>query len=415
MFARLSATLLLALACAAHPLVNVARTDHSLVSLPIAKHLNLTGPAKLIKHDQLRARKLFGTHNPSLNAFAADASGSDEVALTNTLVSYTVKVEIGSPPTTYELIVDTGSSNTWIGARYPGWHPTSTSHSTSHPVHVNYGSGYFAGMEVSDRIKIGDLVIDNQSLGSASYSKGFNAVDGILGIGPTILTKGTTVPSNAIIPTVVDTAAQEGLISERYVGIYFQPPTKNDEMSGVLTFGHADSSKFTGSLYEVPITTHSPASNYVGIDQSITYGSSGVSILPQSSGIVDTGTTLILLATSAFNEYMKATGASLDERVGLLSIPANRYKNLESLYFLIGSKTFELTPNAQIWPRSLNEEIGGSADKVYLIVGDAGDNTPDGLRFINGQTFLERFYTTYDSTKNTFGIAETEYTRYEGN
>ena len=42
------------------------------------------------------------------------------------------------------------------------------------------------------------------------------------------------------------------------------------------------------------ITTASPASEFVGIDQTVTYA--GQQLLT-SSGIVDTGTTLFLLAT----------------------------------------------------------------------------------------------------------------------
>ena len=44
-----------------------------------------------------------------------------------------------------------------------------------------------------------------------------------------------------------------------------------------------------------PATSTSPASNYWGIDQSLTYGST--SIMDTTAGIVDTGTTLILLPT----------------------------------------------------------------------------------------------------------------------
>ncbi len=65
--------------------------------------------------------------------------------------------------------------------------------------------------------------------------------------------------------------------------------------------------------------------------------------------------------------------------------------------------------------RQLNAQIGGATDKVYLVISDAGPSAPPGLDFISGQAFLERFYTTYDSQNNKFGIAETAYTRYEGN
>ena len=45
-----------------------------------------------------------------------------------------------------------------------------------------------------------------------------------------------------------------------------------------------------------PITSVSPSSHYVGVDQEITYGDNQT-VLPSGSGILDTGTTLILLAT----------------------------------------------------------------------------------------------------------------------
>ena len=46
-----------------------------------------------------------------------------------------------------------------------------------------------------------------------------------------------------------------------------------------------------------PITTAQPANQYVGIEQSITYGDGSITILQSTAGIVDTGTTLLLLAT----------------------------------------------------------------------------------------------------------------------
>lgn len=47
-----------------------------------------------------------------------------------------------------------------------------------------------------------------------------------------------------------------------------------------------------------PLTRTFPASRYWGIDQSIRYGNS-TPILETTAGIVDTGTTLILVASGA--------------------------------------------------------------------------------------------------------------------
>lgn len=139
-------------------------------------------------------------------------------------------------------------------------------------------------------------------------------------------------------------------------------------------------------------TTSSPANKYVGIDQSITYGLDNLPLVPLTSGIVDTGTSLILFTTGmvtlsvrpsyiqlitphvdAYNRYVNATGATFDEDVGLLSLPADQFWNLQSLFFNINGvrishllvySTFsqflnsfqlqyEFTNDAQIWPRSV--------------------------------------------------------------
>lgn len=69
--------------------------------------------------------------------------------------------------------------------------------------------------------------------------------------------------------------------------------------------------------------------------------------------------------------------------------------------------TFELTANAQIWPRSLNTAIGGTTSRVYLIVGDLGTPSGEGFDFVNGYTFLERFYSVFDTANKRVGFATT--------
>jgi len=92
--------------------------------------------------------------------------------------------------------------------------------------------------------------------------------------------------------------------------------------------------------------------------------------------------------SDAFDKYQAATGGTLDSSTGLLKISSEQYNNLSSLYFQIGDVSYELTPNAQIWPRSLNTAIGGTADSIYLIIADIGSNSGSGQDFINGYCFL---------------------------
>ena len=71
---------------------------------------------------------------------------------------------------------------------------------------------------------------------------------------------------------------------------------------------------FLGDVNYVPITSTQPAGNYWGIDQTVSYGDN-TSLLDTTAGIVDTGTTLILLASDAFQTYQSATGAKEDSWV----------------------------------------------------------------------------------------------------
>ena len=90
----------------------------------------------------------------------------------------------------------------------------------------------------------------------------------------------------------------------------------------------------------------------------------------------------------AFQKYQSLTGGTPDSATGLLSITSDQYANLLPLVFEIGGIPYELTPNAQIWPRSLNSVIGGTSDGIYLIVNDIGFLPGSGIDFMIGYTFL---------------------------
>ena len=162
------------------------------------------------------------------------------------------------------------------------------------------------------------------------------------------------------VPTAIDDLSSQNKISSEIIGISFNPTTSLSSSNGELTFGGVDQSKYTGSITYTPITKTSPSKHYWGIDQSVTYGSSNSGIISMTAGIVDTGTTLVLFASDAYNRYKSIAGATVDNRTGLLKISSSQYSKLQSLYFNIGGTRFEFTSNAQIWPRQLNGHIGGS-------------------------------------------------------
>ena len=319
-----------------------------------------------------------------------------------------------------------------------------------------------------------DLVITGQGVGVASRSSGFDGVDGILGIGPTDLTGKSsilslkfslndvssslegTVSGVSEVPTVTDNLFTQGTISEKVVGVYFAPTNSLETTNGELTFGGVDSSLITGSIAYTPITSTSPSSFYFGIDQSITYGSdSGSTVLSATAGIVDTGTTLVLIASDAFATYRSLTGAVEDNATGLLRISSANYANLQSLFFNVGGTSYEFTKNAQVCnclmpfcdvitsfqlprhglelstPPSVDQPaISTLSSQTYVFPSPAptsfsysptlvthicltlqlGSNSGEGFDFINGYTFLERYYSVFDTTNNRVGFASTSET-----
>jgi hypothetical protein len=138
-----------------------------------------------------------------------------------------------------------------------------------------------------------------------------------------------TVTRTSSVPTVIENLYKQKQIETESIGIYYAPTTRKGEFNGEITFGGADKSRYVASLsssytfslrtvisvvdniHYVPITQQSPANRYWGVDQTLSYGKDKVIL--QSAGIIDTGTTLLLLATDAFRAYQDATGAVLDE------------------------------------------------------------------------------------------------------
>ncbi|KAJ7051990.1 aspartic peptidase A1 [Mycena amicta] len=383
----------------------------SFISLPISRRFNFTGSATIVQADLARVHTIKSRKSAKISA-QARAVVSEPVS--NQVVSYIASVGVGSPITTYDLIVDTGSSNTWVGAKQ-AYVRTSTSTQTSNIIFVNYGNNVFMGTEFTDQVTLASgLVIAKQSIGVASHPANFGGVDGFLGMGPVNLTIGTlTNARTTSIPTVTDNLFSQGTITSHLIGISFAPTTVLAVTNGEINFGGIDSSRFTGAVTFTSITSTSPATDYWGINQSISYG--GRTILASTAGIVDTGMTVIYIADDAFNLYQRSTGAVLDANTGLLRVTSAQFAALQNLNFVIGGTTFALTPNAQIWPRALNTAIGGSASSIYLVVANLGTPSGVGLDFINGCAFLERFYVVFDSGNRRIGFATTPSTTATSN
>jgi hypothetical protein len=204
-----------------------------------------------------------------------------------------------------QLIIDTGSSNTWVGAN-TRFEPDSNSKTTNQAVAVSYGSGQFRGTEYTAPVSFAGLTVAQQSVGVANTTMGFSGVDGILGVGPVGLTAGT-VEGGAPVPTFMNNLAGQRAIPAEVLGVAFAPENGNDghDANGELTLGDVDSSKYTGALTYAPLLTTGAAAPYWGIE--IGAMALGSAALANATGaIVDTGSPPSVHSAILANERMQA-------------------------------------------------------------------------------------------------------------
>jgi hypothetical protein len=373
-------------AVSASPVELKART----AVLPLKFVSNVTSIKNIVARGQARINKFNGF--PTIVAAPEASSGS----VTNEDETYVAPVTIGG--TTWQLIVDTGSSNTWCGAQ-SSCEKTSTGTSTGGTISVSYGSGSFSGKEYKDTVSFGGLTVSSQSIGSATTSSGFDGVDGIIGFGPVDLTE-DTVSNVDTVPTFLNNLYSEGTISTEVLGVSFQPESGSDtdDTNGELTLGGIDSSKYTGTLTYHDTATSGDASEYWGISiASFTYGST--TLESSASGIVDTGTTLIYIPTSAYDKFLTAADGKTDSSSGLAVFTTEPTSNFG---IKIGSTTYTLTPAQYLVPSSQYTYYGLTSGKYYAYINDGGSS---GVDTIIGQKFLENYYAVFDTTNSRIGFA----------
>ncbi|KAG2358355.1 aspartic proteinase [Suillus spraguei] len=375
---------------------------NSLITLPMTRRLTFSNVTDILRHDEARmaAIREYSTHGPRA-----------DLPLLNFGMGYTVDVNIGSPPTTYRLVVESSSSITWVGT--DNKYVSLTGVDTGKLVAVDYRyGGSFQGTIFEDSLAFTDeLSIIGMPIAVASTPRGTVGFDGVLGIGPTVSSLGALRNPDLrgdTIPPVTDHLFRQRSILQPVVGIFFRPVVQGAVNYGQLTFGGSNRDMHYSEIKYTPVTTTFPSSQYWGINQSIAYGD--MELLPYSAGVVDCGCTFLYIASDAYESYRIATGSIVNAANGLLQVTTRDYNTLRPLRFHIGEETYNFRRNAQIWPRSLNHVVHGNADDIFLVVKRLDTPIGEGCDFINGYVFLERFYTVFDAGTSRVGFARTPFT-----
>ena len=107
-------------------------------------------------------------------------SGGNQLVNQNTDSSYYGSLAIGTPPVSFDVILDTGSSDLWLAGQgcqtcesVPTFKPSrsSTFKNLSAPFHITYGSGAADGILGSDVVQMAGFQVPQQTFGKCFYRR----------------------------------------------------------------------------------------------------------------------------------------------------------------------------------------------------------------------------------------------------
>ncbi|KAF3483782.1 uncharacterized protein GIQ15_03106 [Arthroderma uncinatum] len=309
---------------------------------------------------------------------------------------YFSEISIGTPPQTFKVVLDTGSSNLWV----PGADCTSiacflhtkydssasstfTKNGTSFA--IRYGSGSLEGFVSQDNVQIGDLKIKDQLFAEATSEPGlafaFGRFDGILGLGY------NTIAVNGITPPFYKMVEQK-LVDEPVFSFYLA----DENGQSVVTFGGVDKSHYTGEMTTIPLRRKA----YWEVElNSIALGKDKAE-LDNTGVILDTGTSLIALPSELAEMINTQIGAKKSWN-GQYTLDCSKKASLPEVTFTLSGHEFTISANDYIL------EISGTCISSFM---GMDFPAPVGPLAILGDSFLRRYYTVYDMGKNTVGLAK---------
>lgn len=317
-------------------------------------------------------------------------------------------VTIGTPPQSFSVIYDTGSSNLWVPAKdckgcgsHPKFNPASSStyQQDGKSVNIRYGSGPVTGTVAEESIGFGGggtihsypfIMVDNNGLGLPYLLGKF---DGILGLG----LSHTSVAGIPAVTDAIKTSKEFG--DNNYFSVYLPSDSNTD---GEIRFGGMNQNHYNGPVTWFNLT----GSGYweVGMnsynldwDQSDLVGARKLSVFSSKfSAILDTGTSLIVAPKSEASRIAEQTGAkSSPLNPAVYTVDCSQISSLPTLHFnLAGADPISLEPDEYLIQQS-----------GQCILGITGSDMLGDSRWILGDVFLRQRYSIFDFGNQCVGLA----------
>ncbi|KAJ7770307.1 acid protease, partial [Mycena maculata] len=345
---------------------------------------------------------------------------------------------------TFSLIVDTGSSDTWLAEKgfacfnltgHPepastcafgtqGFDTQLSKSFQSYPdttFSIAYGDGeYLSGVAGFETVTVSGLTVTHQEIGIVSHAAwiGDGINTGLLGLAYPFLTSvaSTAHGQQMQYNPFFFNAVQQNKVPQPYFSLALNRGTDAGKHSpsidprlGYLAFGGIAPVPVTSTAVTVPVqgyslTTRAPTTGpnatffYYTVDvQKYTFPGSGAVNTANNATILDSGTTLCIVPSPVAQAYNKGFGTW---RQGSYYVDCGAHA--PPFAVTLGGKTFAVDGRDLVVP------VGKDANGTDLCVSGIQDGGPemDGSVFILGDVFLHNVVTTFDIQNNRITLTQ---------